>query len=111
MSTSAHTLWVVYGTTGEYSDHSEWFVCWQPTQEMAEKMCTAFQEQADEFKAKFDKHERHSDAAIGWRATMLDPWFHMYYTGTDYHVAPMHDDPRAAGEPEFTKNWWEEKNK
>lgn len=74
-------IYLVVGTTGEYSDRSTWYVCAYPNKKDAEK-------HADE--AKLWDHQHGEE----WENTLrserlqnpLDPYYDRDYTGTDYYV-------------------------
>lgn len=78
-------IWVVYGETGEYSDHSEWTVA-------------AYTSEADA--------KAHADAATKWygenggkelrrylgtpaQANPHDPSMQIDYTGTEWNIYPV----------------------
>lgn len=42
------SLWIVYGQSGEYSDHREWSVCGYPTEELAKRHAALAQARAAE---------------------------------------------------------------
>lgn len=39
-------IWIVYGSSGEYSDHREWSVCAYPTEELANQHASLAQARA-----------------------------------------------------------------
>lgn len=72
-------IYLVSGSTGEYSDHQEWQVAWFPTREEADEF-------ADECKRliPIDRHDMYSFKHP------LDPYFQCNAsTGTDYVVFPV----------------------
>src|SRR3990167_11101440 len=79
-------IYVVMGTTGEYSDRTEWAVCAYAHKSMAEK-------HADE--AMLWSHKHGKAAQAKYEHTYKDedkpnsPWdadYQLYYTRTDYYV-------------------------
>lgn len=91
-------IYVVEGRTGEYSDRSEWIVCYRVSREDAERVRVVCQEQADAWFEKYKNSPGYPDAddaeeAKGW---MLDPWFGCDYTGTQYVVIEVPEDPLEA---------------
>jgi hypothetical protein len=92
-------IYVIVGRTGEYSDASEWPVCWRGTLAEAEAVIAVLQQQADDFKKWEDDPENqghaYSKEGESRRAAMLDPSFACDYTGTTYCVWAVQDDPRA----------------
>lgn len=77
-------IYVVIGTTGEYSDRNEWVVCAYTDEDKAKTHII----KAEEF-ARVKFLERSS--AEDWQAwctslrTPLDPQMDMFYTGTSYY--------------------------
>ena len=86
----AHAIFVVVGSTGEYSDHTEWPVCWRHTAEDARAVAEKLEAEADEFQRY--RGEEDYDAR---RAGMLDAGFQDSYTSTRYTVWTVLDDPRG----------------
>jgi len=74
-------VFIVYGTTGEYSDRSEWAVCAYPKREDADK-------HADQAKLWDHKNGREW-ASLPYdkrEKNPYDPEYTRDYTGTDYYV-------------------------
>lgn len=81
MNNKKSTVHIVMGTTGEYSDRSEWPVCGYADKALADK-------HADEAKLWDHKNGRAWDAAP-YGNKPESPWdldYHRDYTGTDYYV-------------------------
>ena len=80
----ASTIYLVTGTCGEYSDRSEWYVCWYPTLAEAEAhvaLCRAqVSELGEEGRYDYDKQKKIMTA---------DPYFQSDYTGTEYAVCEV----------------------
>lgn len=86
---TSKTIYVVEGSTGEYSDHQEWLVCafWE------ELDAQGFIEQVSD-RAREIFQLRH---VPGWRrypidsrfANDFDPGMAMDYTGTNYNYYPV----------------------
>lgn len=96
--TKAHKIYVVIGRSGEYSDRSEWPVCWRHTMEDAQAMVDVLTQQASQYQA-WSRREvdgnsgRYSDEDNHIKSTMLDSYFSHDYHGTDYSVWAISDDP------------------
>lgn len=72
-------LYVVVGTCGEYSDRSEWLVCWFDTEHAARDFAAGAKRVADDLVATgVDRWEM---------SHPINPGFRSDYTGTDYTVA------------------------
>jgi hypothetical protein len=86
------TIYIIFGATGEYSDHRRWIVkaC------ASEDQATKFVDKINKWLVKNDFHydrnnrgtwendyERRHDAVCP-----LDPKFHCDYTGTEYYYEP-----------------------
>jgi len=93
-------IYVVIGATGEYSDKSEWPVCWRSTLAEAELVVQVCNREAAEYKRWDDAHY----GAVEWDekqaklAKMFDPYFVCDYTGTTYHVWTIEEDPHEGRE-------------
>jgi hypothetical protein len=74
----ADKVWVVYGSTGEYSDFTEWWVCACLTEERAKEI-------TDELNT-WCREKGFSSTSAGYDSPKpdLDPNFRAYYTGTGY---------------------------
>jgi hypothetical protein len=88
-------LYVVIGSSGEYSDHSEWPVCWRSTIEEAQLVVEQCQREAEAFQ-RWHNAEMVPDWSEEQRrkAAMLDQSFTHGYTGTRYYVWTIPEDPR-----------------
>jgi len=75
-------LYVVMGSTGEYSDHSEWLVYAFENEDDAKWWVERATEKANEWKNV--RNSRHMDPPGGWNP--YDPHMHMDYTGTNYYI-------------------------
>jgi len=94
------TVFVVIGSTGEYSDRREWFVAGYADQAKAEEHARLASDAAREI---FTASEAVDDS-WDYRDTAVNPYdtdaSHMDYTGTHYYVAavPMLDAVPAPAE-------------
>jgi hypothetical protein len=79
MSIQVH---VVMGSTGEYSDRSEWPVCAYQDKARADEHADLAKNEAHKL-AKARK-SRYEDVKEG--SNIYDPKMYMDYTGTDYYV-------------------------
>lgn len=86
------TVWIVMGTTGEYSDHTVWTVKGFLSQRRAEVFALAAKQEADRLIAESgERYISHGEAKHS-----LDPDFRSDYTGTDYYVTrPVEIDEDA----------------
>ena len=75
-------LFVVMGTTGEYSDRSEWPVAVVETKPQAEEFVAALTKQYQSLPGANQYHEHEARTA----AMTLDPNFSEDYTGTTYFI-------------------------
>lgn len=75
-------VYVVYGTTGEYSDRQEWTVKAFVNEERAKRFAGACQDEVTRLKALYGDELRWNKADIH----KYDPQFKWDYTGTDYWV-------------------------
>lgn len=82
------SIWVLFGTTGEYSDRSEWVVRGYTSQEDAEADCAALNAIAKDIRANSNRYSDRSDA-VAERLTPHDANASMDYTGTDYSVSEV----------------------
>ena len=76
-------IWVVYGQTGEYSDHSEWTVAAYTTEEEANKharLATEWYKAAGATELRRDYE--------GKSKNPHDPFMRVDYTGTEWGVYP-----------------------
>lgn len=72
-------LWIVTGSTGEYSDRCEWTVCAYRTEYEARWHVNAAQVEAD--RIEHTRNGRYN----GGEPNKFDPQMQMDYTGTSYH--------------------------
>ena len=96
--TAHHTIWIVTGTCGAYSDKSIWTVCWRHTEADAKAVVEVLNEEAAAYKAWEDGDadgDHYGPRGKARRATMADPYFQADYTGTHYTCQPIADDARA----------------
>jgi hypothetical protein len=102
----ARTIWVVMGSTGEYSDHRTWLVCAYEDKTRAERHADEAAKRAkavDDAKCEHDEplteiceecDRRHfSDKVFGEWMGDLDPHGRRDYTGTDYVALPVEFRP------------------
>lgn len=109
--TVAHHIYLVQGHTGEYDDRASWTVAWRMTPEDAESLRAACQAHADAWQhasrstpGAGDEIIPHYSAAghplgITYQTHLdagPDPFMRIDYTGVNYRVLPIADDPRAA---------------
>lgn len=79
----AETLWIVYGSTGEYSDRTEWAVAVVDCEDDAKLLVTILQQQYLKIPPEMLEDQWNHEAEM--KAIMsLDPDFKCYYTGTSY---------------------------
>ena len=95
--TTHHTIWIVTGTCGVYSDKSIWTVCWRHTEADAKAVVAVMNEEAAVYKAWEDVGNlyQYGLRCRARRAVMADPYFRTDYTGTHYTCQPIADDARA----------------
>jgi len=74
-------IWIVEGTTGEYSDRDDWVVCAYTSQEKAENHASKAMRRAKEIQK--DRLTRYSAPKS---SNEFDPKMRMDYTGTEYYV-------------------------
>lgn len=81
-------IYIVFGETGEYSDHRSWVVCAHSSQEKAEAMVDGLGIRYRELLAGRDPfHIHYSDKrAVEEAMQPSDPTFSMDYTGTTWRV-------------------------
>ena len=84
MTDQEDVVFVVEGTCGEWSDRSDWIVCWYPTEAEAQDHAVKAKQRADEIQAKA-KSMYHTPEA----KNEYDPYCRWDYTGTDYTVIPV----------------------
>ena len=74
-------IWIVEGTTGEYSDRSDWVVCaYQSEQKAEEHVRNAM------LRAKEIQSTRPSRYDVVKGINEFDPKMQMDYTGTEYYT-------------------------
>lgn len=82
------SIFIVVGTCGEYSDRSDWNVCWYPTKAQADAFaakCTA----ADADLGVSDRYDSESETVAASMIKRLDPSWSTDYTGTRYYVCEV----------------------
>jgi hypothetical protein len=77
-------IFVVFGTTGEYSDRSEWLVKAYKKEKLAQEHVTNA-----EMRAKEIQCVRPNEYEAPKRANKFDPNMQMDYTGTSYYYASV----------------------
>ena len=77
---------IVMGTTGEYSDRSEWPVRAFLTARRAETYALAAKQRANEIAHEHGGPRLVSQEILGPKPNELDPGMKMDYTGTDYFI-------------------------
>lgn len=94
-------VWVVEGSTGEYSDHREWPIGWYETQAEAEDVVTALTRAVKAFQNLApdadhpDDYEARDYAREQMRATGIDPFCSIDYTGINYRAYELEPGPSA----------------
>ena len=92
------SLFIVIGTTGEYSDRSEWIVAAYWDQEKALEHAARARRRTAEIAASFGSNYldllKARDASDPGTKNIWDPNWSRDYTGTDYTVAevPLFED-------------------
>ena len=83
------TIYVVMGSTGEYSDRTEWSVCYYTNEESAKEHVKAATRRAKEIKFRADEDDIATclleDQTEAKYKNSMDPNMRMYYTGTRYY--------------------------
>ncbi len=75
-------IYIVEGSTGEYSDRSEWVVCAFRSKEKAEELASKATLRAKELQGENWRYQSTEDRGIN----EFDLEMNMDYTGTDYYV-------------------------
>jgi hypothetical protein len=86
-------IYVVVGRTGEYSDRSEWPVCWRESLADADAFVAKLEAEAVAFKKWEDENPGEYMDADRRKSAMTDPMFACDYTGTTYYVWTVERDP------------------
>jgi hypothetical protein len=79
-------VYIVFGTTGEYSDRNEWSVCGYRNKDIATKHADDAMIWAHLLKEKIDEEGKSAFEAKDQLVSPYDSHFNMDYTGTDYYV-------------------------
>lgn len=88
-------IYVVMGTTGEYSNQNEWPVCWCANQELAADLVSRFTRLAAEHVAH---HKDKFDYYDSTPAPEFDPKFKCdKYTGTSYYLVEVEENDPQVG--------------
>ncbi len=77
--TTIDTIWLVHGSTGQYSDHMEWIVCGYKTEEEAKRHSELAQARADELNRDYANRWHLPKGANEW-----DSFMRTDYNGTRY---------------------------
>lgn len=80
----SETIWIVQGTTGEYSDRTDWYVCAYRSQEMAEEHASKAMRRAKEIQHGNKQYYRPVPGE-----NEFDPAMLLDYTGTEYTTASI----------------------
>lgn len=81
-------IWIVFGTTGEYSDRSEWPVAAYDSEKAAQDRVKALQHALEESGIeRLDRYEGPWEKAVDEFKAKHDPGFHIDYTGTSWYLA------------------------
>jgi len=78
-------IFLVVGTCGEYSDRSEWHVCWFPTKEQAK----SYAQKCRDADTKLGPNRYDSNTVAASMIRRLDPSWSTDYTGTQYSVVEV----------------------
>ena len=95
--TAHHTIWIITGTCGAYSDKSIWTVCWRHTEADAKAVVEVLNAEARAFNvwARSETGAWYGEMATERRGTMTDPYFQTDQDATEYTCQPIADDARA----------------
>lgn len=77
-------IYIVGGTTGEYSDRSDWNVCAYKNEDRAEEHVRKAMLRAKELQGEYGRY-----SAIPKGSNEFDPDMQMDYTGTEYYFATV----------------------
>lgn len=87
-------VFIIYGTTGEYSDRSEWAVAVVESESDAKTFVTALKQQYQQIPQSM--HDDRWENEDRMKAIMtLDPYFSTDYTGTNYFYGSAEFVPPA----------------
>ncbi len=78
-------VYVVVGSTGQYSDHREWYVMAFLSRAKAERFTEAVSAEYRKIKQRYSENLWN----IPEKANPLDPDMQIDYTGTNYYVVEM----------------------
>lgn len=93
-------VYVVMGTTGEYSDRTEWPVCAYLEESLAQEHITKATARAKEIEVlRGDRYLRAPDGVVN----EYDPDMSMDYTGTDYYCIEVELRTTTQGSPHLTR--------
>ena len=84
-------IWIVSGTTGEYSSRSEWVVCAYTAEADAAAHVAKASQYAEAWHAftqtpEFERMDWHSGRKLMRSSNPMDPSFSCDYTGTTYEI-------------------------
>jgi len=79
-------IYVVQGSTGEYSDHREWLVKAFKSQEKAQDFVSFLDSKLLELGLKYESVYTHEDMEKEEKMMEFDPQFQFDYTGTMYSI-------------------------
>lgn len=81
-------VWVVQGSTGEYSDHIEWLVCGFSNEKSARELCERLsalgREAENQSREKTNSRHDWDEQPAGIELKSLDPKCYIDYTGLIY---------------------------
>jgi len=77
-------IYVVFGSTGEYSDHDEWMVKAFTKEAMAKDWIVKCTKKANELKIQYS-----NEYDIPRGANQYDPYMRIDYTGVDYNYSEV----------------------
>lgn len=88
-------IWIVMGSTGEYSDRTEWPVVAFTTESAAKARIAALDVKMQEIPQHWRENRWEHEDEIKAHMASLDPGFRMDYTGTRYFVYEVPVEPAA----------------
>lgn len=93
-------IWIVMGSTGEYSDRTEWPVIAFTTEEAAKAHIAALDVKMQDIPQDWREERWLNDDNIKAHMAPLDPAFAMDYTGTSYffYEVPVAPTPMSASQ-------------
>lgn len=102
-------IWVVMGSTGEYSDHTEWSICYYADETLAQNHV----DRATECAQPWVLERANGRSSIPRGANPWDPFMVIDYTGVNYYVYGVEQGPLQIPEAKLEcvkchkLSWWE----